>query len=174
MRRAENETSHTLDRPLPGAVPPNLKSRPIAKADFDMIVQVVDHWWEGPIAGLVHPMFFYEFGRWARVVEDTAREGRFVGFMLGFVAQPEGDGVAIGYLHLVGIDPEYRRRGVARALYADFRATCSREGCRRLKAITTVGNAASVAFHDALGFHAREEPDYAGPGRKRLVLTLDL
>jgi ribosomal protein S18 acetylase RimI-like enzyme len=174
MRKPVSDSANTLDRPLFAQTPPNLKSRPITKADFDMIVQVVDHWWEGPIAVLVHPMFFYEFGRWARVVEDTAREGRFVGFMLGFVTQPEGDGVAVGYLHLVGIDPEYRRRGVARALYEDFRATCMREGCRRMKAITTVGNEASVRFHQALGFTAHEEPNYAGPGRKRLVMTLDL
>jgi ribosomal protein S18 acetylase RimI-like enzyme len=174
MRKPAADGENTLDRPLFAKAPPNLKSRPITKADFDMIVQVVDHWWGGPIAVLVHPIFFYEFGRWARVVEDTAREGRFVGFMLGFVTQPEGDGVAVGYLHLVGIDPEYRRRGVARALYEDFRATCVREGCRRMKAITTVGNEASVRFHQALGFTAHEEPDYAGPSRKRLVMTLDL
>jgi hypothetical protein len=43
-----------------------------------------------------------------------------------------------------------------------------------MKAITTVGNVASVAFHEALGFVPHEEPDYAGPGRKRLVMTLDL
>ncbi len=174
MRKPVADADNTLDRPLFAQTPPNLKSRPITKADFDMIVQVVDHWWGGPIAVLVHPIFFYEFGRWARVVEDTARDGRFVGFMLGFVVQPVGDGVAVGYLHLVGIDPEYRRRGVARALYEDFRATCVREGCRRMKAITTVGNEASVRFHQALGFTSHEEPDYAGPGRKRLVMTLDL
>ncbi len=166
--------SSTLDRPLVAKAPANFKSRPITKADFDMIVQVVDHWWEGPIASLAHPIFFYEFGRWARVVEDASREGRFVGFMLGFIVQPEGDGVAVGYVHLVGIDPDYRRRGVARALYEDFRQTCLREGCRRIKAITTVGNDASLRFHQALGFSSHEEPDYAGPGRKRLVLTLEL
>jgi ribosomal protein S18 acetylase RimI-like enzyme len=77
-------------------------------------------------------------------------------------------------VHLVGIDPDYRRRGVARALYADFRETCVREGCRRMKAIAPFGNEASVRFHEALGFTVHEETNYAGPGRKRLVMTLEL
>jgi len=154
--------------------PANLAARPITKADFDKIVQVVDHWWEGPIAVLTHPMFFYEFGQFARVVEDVANEGRIVGFLLGFVLAGDGEGKGLGYVHLVGIDPQYRRKGVARALYAEFTALSRDAGAKRLKAITTAGNEGSIRFHEALGFTAIEDADYAGPGRKRVVLTKDL
>jgi ribosomal protein S18 acetylase RimI-like enzyme len=174
MRVPDYETSSTLDRPIPSQVPPHFRSRPITKADFDAIVQVVDHWWEGPIGALVHPMFFYEFGKYARVVEDTAREGRFVGFLLGMVIAGDESTPSSGYIHLVGIDPEYRRRGVARALYADFIDTCRALGCKRLKAITTVGNQGSLRFHESMSFTAHEDPDYAGPGRKRLVFVREL
>src|SRR5438445_13861606 len=103
---------YTVDKPLTPRVPDNYRSRSITKADFDRIVQVVDHWWEGPIAVLVHPMFFHEFGKYARVVEDTHRNDKFVGFLLGFIV-PEDDGTPpCGYVHLVGVEPSYRRKGV--------------------------------------------------------------
>jgi ribosomal protein S18 acetylase RimI-like enzyme len=175
------QTIPTLDRPTqsspaPSSSSPNLVARPITKVDFDKIVQVVDHWWEGPIAALTHPMFFYEFGQFARVVEDTApsANGRLVGFLLGFVIAGDHETPGVGYVHLVGIDPQYRRKGVARALYTEFTSLCRDAGAKRLKAITTAGNDGSIRFHEALGFTAAEDPDYAGPGRKRVVLTKPL
>jgi GNAT superfamily N-acetyltransferase len=167
-------TIPTLDSRNVAQAPPNLVARPITKVDFDRIVQVVDHWWDGPIAVLAHPIFFYEFGKYARVVEDISRDGRLVGFLLGFVLPADGETPAVGYIHLVGIDPSYRRKGVARALYHEFLSTCIEAGCKRIKAITTVGNEGSLRFHEALGFVGHDDPDYAGPGRKRLVLTRDL
>ncbi|MEO7095880.1 MAG: GNAT family N-acetyltransferase [Polyangiales bacterium] len=167
-------TIPTLDRPLSpesGVVPPNLAARPLTKDDYDHVVQVVDHWWDGPIAVLAHPMFFYEFGKYARVVEDVAAGGKLVGFLLGFMLPAEADTHPLGYIHLVGIDPGYRRKGVARALYNEFASTCANLGCTRLKAVTTVGNEGSLRFHQALGWSAVEDKDYAGPGRRRVVLT---
>jgi ribosomal protein S18 acetylase RimI-like enzyme len=118
-------------------------------------------------------MFFYELGGYARVADDPTRgdDGAFVGFLLGFIAPATPSTATTGYVHLVGIDPLYRRRGVGRALYKEFMQSCSAAGVRRLKAITTVGNEGSLRFHEALGFSAREEPDYAGPGRRRIVFT---
>ena len=141
-----------------------METRPLTKADYDQIVCDIDRWWGGPTSALAHPMFFYELGRFARVVEDA---GRLVGFLLGFMCP----GSALGYVHLVGIHPDYRRRGVAKVLYAAFEEDCLREGCRQIKAITTLGNEASVGFHQALGWSTVEVEDYAGPGRLRIVFT---
>jgi len=47
-----------------------MDTRPLAKADYDQIVRVIDRWWGGPTSALAHPMFFYELGRLARVVES--------------------------------------------------------------------------------------------------------
>ncbi|MGZ3424444.1 MAG: N-acetyltransferase family protein [Polyangiales bacterium] len=162
----------TLDVLVPH-VPANFRVRSMTKQDFDHVVQVVDHWWSGPIAILAHPMFFYELGKHAKVVDDIEKQ-KLVGFMLGFILPADEDRPAVGYVHLVGIEPNYRRKGVARALYTDFTATCLGAGCRRLKAITTHGNEASIRFHEALGWVAREDENYAGPGRKRVVLTKEL
>jgi GNAT superfamily N-acetyltransferase len=144
-----------------------METRPLNKPDYDQIVRVIDLWWGGPTSALAHPIFFHELGRLGRVVED---EGLLVGFLLGFRC-PD---VPVGYVHLVGIHPNCRRRGVGRLLYSAFEADCRSEGCERLKAITTLGNEGSVNFHAALGWAVAEIEDYAGPGRPRIVFTKEL
>ncbi|MFI5300865.1 MAG: GNAT family N-acetyltransferase [Polyangiales bacterium] len=157
------------------------RSRPITKADFDFIVRVVDHWWDGPIAILAHPVFFYELGGHARVVEDSHNDGEVVGFLLGFIARGSeriGGDVPrtedVGYVHLVGIHPQHRRQGVGRALYGAFIETCRAAGCTQMKAVTLPGNVGSQRFHRAIGWDIVEDVDYAGQGRKRVVMTLGL
>lgn len=142
-----------------------LQTRPLTKADYDQIVRVIDRWWGGPTSALAHPIFFYELGKLARVVEA---DGVLVGFLFGFI------GPNIGYVHLVGIHPDYRRRGVGRLLYEAFEEDCRREGCLKLKAITTLGNEGSVRFHHAQGWDMAEVEDYAGPGRLRIIFTKKL
>jgi GNAT superfamily N-acetyltransferase len=77
-------------------------------------------------------------------------------------------------VHLVGIHPDHRRRGVGRALYDKFTAICRDAGCVRMKAITTPGNEVSIRFHVALGWNALEVEDYAGSARRRIVFTKPL
>lgn len=148
-----------------------MKTRPLRKSDYDLIVQVIDRWWGGPTSALAHPIFFYELGEMARVVEDA---GTVVGFLLGFVAESGPAEGPVGYVHLVGIHPDYRRRGVGRLLYESFERDCHEVGVRRMKAITTLGNEGSQAFHQVLGWDMAEIEDYAGPGRTRIVFTKEL
>jgi len=156
--------------------------RRITKADFDRIVEVIDHWWGGPIGTFAHPIFFYELGDQALVVEQGAE---MIGFLLGFTVQGQGHGRSpngggagsspkTGYVHLVGIHPDHRRRGVGRLLYDRFTEECRAGGCVRMKAITTPGNEGSIRFHVALGWNVLEVDDYAGPGRRRIVFTRPL
>jgi GNAT superfamily N-acetyltransferase len=142
-----------------------MQTRPLTKADYDEIVRVIDRWWGGPTSALAHPIFFYELGQLARVVEA---DGVLVGFLFGFTCPN------VGYVHLVGIHPDFRRRGVGRLLYAAFEDDCRREGCQELKAITTLGNEGSVRFHHAQGWNMAEVEDYAGPGRLRIIFTKKL
>ncbi|MEZ4256160.1 MAG: GNAT family N-acetyltransferase [Polyangiales bacterium] len=145
-----------------------MRTRGITKADFDYIVSVIDRWWGGPSGDRAQPFFFYEFGDQALIAED---DGNVVGFLFGFVSPTSPP---TGYVHLVGIDPDARRRGVGKLLYEQFIDRCRAAGVRRIKAITTVGNDGSVAFHRALGFAAEEIADYAGPSRPRIVFTKEL
>jgi GNAT superfamily N-acetyltransferase len=147
-----------------------MQTRRITKRDFDRIVEVIDHWWGGPIATLAHPIFFYELGDHALIVEQGEE---MIGFLLGFVARsPKGKNT--GYVHLVGIHPDYRRRGVGRLLYNTFTDECRAAGCVRMKAITTPGNEGSIRFHIAQGWNAQEIDDYAGSSRRRIVFSKQL
>jgi GNAT superfamily N-acetyltransferase len=155
-----------------------MKVRRITKADFDRIVEVIDHWWGGPIGTFAHPLFYYELGDHALVAEQGAE---MIGFLLGFITpntEPQGatpsDMTKTGYVHLVGIHPEHRRRGVGRLLYDRFTELCRAARCVRMKALATHGNEGSIRFHVALGWNAQEVDDYAGPGRRRIVFTKPL
>lgn len=154
--------------PLGNERPDSMEVRGITKADYDYLVMVLDRWWGGPSGQHAHPTFFYELGEYALVAEEA---GEVVGFLLGFITRGEQP---TGYIHLVGIHPEFRRRGVGKGLYSRFTETCRSAGVSRLKTISAVGYEGPLAFHRALGFEIREDPDYAGPGRARVVFTKDL
>ncbi len=141
--------------------------RGITKRDFDYIVSVFDAWWGGPTTERASPFFFYELGEHALIAED---DGEVAGFLLG-LASPSS---STGYVHLVGIDPGHRRAGVGKLLYQHFAESCQRAGLKQLKAIGMVGHEGSAKFHRALGFTAHETPEYAGPGRPRVVFTKTL
>ena len=145
-----------------------MTTRPLTKADYDQVVRVIDKWWGGPTSALAHPIFFHELGSLAMVVE---LDGQLLGFLFGFVAPPNGE---VGYVHLVGIHPEFRRQHVGSLLYEAFENACGEAGCTRLKAITTLGNEGSVSFHTAQHWKVHEEADYAGPGRARIIFTKTL
>jgi GNAT superfamily N-acetyltransferase len=152
--------------------------RRITKRDFDRVVEVIDHWWGGPISTFAHPIFFYELGEEALVIEQGSET---IGFLLGFIvprvdppSATASDTGRTGYVHLVGIHPDYRRRGVGRQLYDRFVDACRAARCLRMKAITTPGNEGSIRFHVALGWNMQDVEDYAGPGRRRIVFTKPL
>jgi GNAT superfamily N-acetyltransferase len=143
-------------------------TRPLGKQDYDHIVQVIDRWWGGPTSALAHPLFFYELGALARVVEH---DGILVGFLFGFVTPVTPP---TGYVHLVGIHPDFRRRGVGKVLYQAFEEDCRSAGCVALKAVTTTGNEVSMAFHRGMGWNVGVVDDYAGPARPRMAFTKQL
>lgn len=146
--------------------------RGFTKRDYDFVVSVLDRWWGGPSRELAHPLFFHELGQAALIAED---DGQTIGFLLGFhTGGGESGAPKTAYVHMVGIHPEHRRRGVGKDLYAVFLERARAAGASRAKAITNVGNEGSVEFHRALGFSVEEIPDYAGPDRARVVFTRKL
>jgi GNAT superfamily N-acetyltransferase len=150
--------------------------RPITKADFDRIVEVIDHWWGGPLGTFAHPIFFYELGGDALIALEGSE---MIGFLLGFIVGGPATGKTVpstadlrtGYVHLVGIHPDHRRQGVGRVLYDRFTQDCRTALCSGMKAITTPGNEVSIRFHVALGWDVQDVEDYAGHGRRRVVFT---
>ncbi|MEU6372833.1 GNAT family N-acetyltransferase [Streptomyces sp. NPDC046909] len=88
------------------------------------------------------------------------------GYLIGFVT-PDGT----GYVHLIATRDDTRGTGLGRALWGAFTEAARKQGAVRLKAITSVTNEGSVAFHRGLGFEAHVEDDYDGPGRPMVVFT---
>ena len=91
-------------------------------------------------------------------------DGRLIGFLVGFVSP---DDPTEAYVHMVGTNPNHRKRGVGRGLYERFFADARARGARRVSAVTWPGNQISVRFHTAMGFR----PD-DGPGTQRLYGTV--
>lgn len=48
--------------------------------------------------------------------------------------------------------PEIRGKGIGRKLYATIENILTKQGCRKVFAVVTSANQASVAFHEALGY----------------------
>jgi GNAT superfamily N-acetyltransferase len=113
-------------------------------------------------------MFFYEFGEHALIAEQ---DGQVIGFLFGVMVPGPS---ATGYVHLVGIHPDHRRRGVGKRLYAQFNERCQGAGMKRIKSLASSGHEGPVRFHESMGFESTEVADYAGPGRSRVVFVKEL
>ncbi|RPF38038.1 acetyltransferase (GNAT) family protein [Streptomyces sp. TLI_185] len=139
----------------------------IAPAQVTDIQQVLaDHpryWGDRDLRDLHLLALVQEFGETCMVARS---DDGILGYLIGFVT-PGGT----GYVHLVATRDDARGSGLGRELYAAFTEAARRQGAVRLKAITSLGNKGSVAFHRSLGFEVRVEEDYNGPGEDRVVFS---
>jgi len=119
-------------------------------SDYQQIITVVNDWWGGRrMSDMLPRLFFVHFQLTSFVAEQ---DGKIVGFVTGFVSQTFPDEA---YIHFVGVDPKYRKSGLARALYEKFFTTVSNLGCRTVRCVTSPVNKASIAFHRSLGFSVK-------------------
>ena len=130
-------------------------------ADYPRILAESARFWDGrDMSARHHPMFCRQFADTGLV----ARRDGIVGYLFGFVA-PTG----AGYVHLAAVRDDARGAGLGRLLYERFERLAAARGADRLTAITSPGNAGSIAFHRRLGCSAETVADYAGPGADRIV-----
>ena len=139
----------------------------IAPAGVTDIQQVLaDHpryWGERDLRELHLLALVQEFGETCLVARS---DDGILGYLIGFVT-PGGT----GYVHLIATRDDVRGSGLGRELYGAFAEAARRQGAVRLKAITSLGNKGSVAFHRSLGFEVRVAEDYNGPGEDRVVFS---
>ncbi|NUR03301.1 MAG: GNAT family N-acetyltransferase [Streptomyces sp.] len=139
----------------------------IVPAHVTDIQQVLaDHpryWGERDLRDLHLLALVQEFGETCLVARS---DDGILGYLIGFVT-PGGT----GYVHLIATRDDVRGSGLGRELYGAFTEAARRQGAVRLKAITSLGNKGSVAFHRSLGFEVRVEKDYNGPGEDRVVFS---
>jgi ribosomal protein S18 acetylase RimI-like enzyme len=152
--------------------------RPI-EADHRVVVSIVDEWWGGRRVHAILPrLWFRHFSGHSWIVESD--DGRLQGFLVGFISP---DHPEEAYIHMVGTNPNRRRRGLGRALYERFMDDARAHGASRVIAVTWPGNQVSVGFHRAMGFAPETGPgtqnlygtsayaDYDADGEDRVVFT---
>jgi predicted GNAT superfamily acetyltransferase len=135
-------------------------------SDYERVIAVVDDWWGGrPMRPLLPRLFLEHFADTSLVAED---DGELVGFLVGFVSPSRPDEA---YVHFVGVRPDRRGGGLARAFYERFFERARAEGRTVVRCVTSPANEGSVAFHRKLGFEAELVADYDGPGADRVAFT---
>ncbi len=125
------------------------------------------------MSDMLPKLFFVHFQNTSFVAEQ---DGEIVAFLVGFVSQTFPDEA---YIHFVGVSPEFRKEGLARALYEKFFVTVQKMGCRAVRCVTSPVNKDSIAFHRSLGFSAKDSDKaidgisvfegYDGEGRDRVL-----
>ncbi len=153
--------------------------RPLAPADDELILPVVNDWWGGRnMRDMLPRLFFVHFCRTSFVAE---RRGQIAGFLVGFISQcrPEE-----AYIHFVGVHPRHRRAGLGKILYGCFFDEVRKLGCRQVRCVTSPVNKGSIAFHQAIGFKAEQTEnemdgvpfaaDYDGLGEHRVLFLKEL
>lgn len=108
---------------------------------------VMPEWWAGRDLRGMLPHIFFEHFRGTSIVAE--HEDRLLGFLVGFFCP---DHAEEAYIHFVGVDPTWRRAGLARDLYCRFCTLAQAEGRTVVRAVTAPMNKASIAFHTSLGF----------------------
>lgn len=128
--------------------------RNMEKDDLPAIVDIEErqtgvarpHYWEKriEISEAIRP-------HWASLVAEL--DNRVVGFILGRAGELEfGLPGTVGWIEMIGVDPAYRRRGVARALVAKFAESAEDHGIRTIFTLITSNQTEIQNFFSQLGF----------------------
>lgn len=147
----------------------------------DMIPSVIDLMDLG--APYIKARTYSDYWLYARLFSSSCpvaiEEGDIAGAVMAFRSQEDTDDV---YIQDVMIHPDYRRRGVARALLESVRAQAASWECARLYLTSEPDNTAAHAAWTTLGFTNvpgdHEEngisvvTDFKGPGKTRAIYEL--
>ena len=145
-----------------------VRVRNLTEGDYTAVISVVNEWWGGrPMAEMLPRLFFQHFRDTSFVAEGSGSPA-LVGFLVGLVSQSRPEEA---FVHFVGVEPSYRHRGIARELYEKFFDSVRVRGCRRVKCVTSPGNAGSIAFHLRMGFQI--EPGDATEGAVSVTANYD-
>ena len=150
--------------------------RALDETDYTALRAAVNAWTDGVN---VLPLFPRHVLRHFSGTQFIAFEdGKPCGVISGFISQSvPGE----AYVRVIALAPSVRGRGAGRKLYERFFDAARTHGCDVVRAITSPGNRASIAFHRALGFDV--EPgdividgvpatrDHAAPGEHRVLLV---
>jgi ribosomal protein S18 acetylase RimI-like enzyme len=88
---------------------------------------------------------------WASLVAEV--DQRVVGFLLGRAGELEfGLPGTVAWIEIIGVDPAYRGRGIARALLERFTASAEDHGVKTIFTLVDTENPEMKRFFNRLGF----------------------
>ncbi len=144
------------------------------------MAMVIDDWWSGrPQRHLLPRLWLQHFTGTSWVAASA--DGALAGFLVAFVSP---DHPELAQVHLAAVDPNLRRRGVGRGLYARLVDDMQGRGVRCVRATAWPGDRQALAFHRAIGFRVWDGPgtspaygtpaimDYDADGSETTVLEL--
>ncbi|MED3202405.1 GNAT family N-acetyltransferase [Bacillus toyonensis] len=146
-----------------------MELRSINTDDYFKVIKVIDEWWGGrKMTHLLPRLFFEHFQSTSFILEI---DNELAGFIIGFISQTNNKEA---YIHFVGVNPNYRKIGLAKKMYSTFFENVKKFGCDKVKCITTPINEGSIKFHRAMGFDVNLVENYAGENLDRIVFNKEI
>lgn len=132
----------------------NIHLRNLEKGDLSAIVNMEERvtgvarksYWEKriEISEAIRP-------HWASLVAEV--DNRVVGFILGRAGELEfGLPGTVAWIEIIGVDPAYRRQGIARQLIGSFAASAEDHGINTIFTLVDHGKPEMEKFFTSLGF----------------------
>lgn len=125
--------------------------RSVKVSDYYVISPLIKEWWGGRnMSDKLPRLFFDHFTSTSFIAE---KEGKLVGFLIGFVSQSH---LNEAYIHFVGVHPDYRKLNIGKHLYNKFFTVVKQNGRNIVRCVTSPVNKVSIAYHTKMGFKIEE------------------
>ena len=129
-------------------LPKDLTVRNSKPSDHQRIISVMKDWWGGrDLTWMLPKLFLVHFCNTSFIIEKSED---LMAFLIGFLSQSK---VNEGYIHLVGVHPDYRGMGLGGFLYHRFFQICKANNRDTIRSCTSPVNKGSIEFHRKIGFN---------------------
>ena len=151
--------------------------RNAVESDYIKVISVINDWWGGrQMADMLPRLFFKHFGETSFIMETE--KGELLAFLVGFISPAHPNEA---YIHFFGVNPDHRKQGIGRKMYAKFDQTVKAKGVNTVHLVTSIVNKTSIAYHTHVGFEIDKgdcevdgiqvHTDYDGIGSKMVLFT---
>jgi len=160
-------------------LPKDLTVRNSKPEDHRRIIAVMRAWWDDrDLTAMLPRLFLVHFCDTSFIVE---KDDELVAFLVGFLSQSKANE---GYIHFVGVHPNYRKMGIGEFLYQRFFGICKANGRDTVRTCTSPVNKGSIEFHKKIGFRMlqgnavidgiRVSLDYNGPNDPKVLFEINI
>jgi len=160
-------------------LPKDLTIRNSKPSDHQRIISVMKDWWGGrDLTWMLPKLFLVHFCDTSFIIE---KEEDLVAFLIGFLSQSKANE---GYIHLVGVHPNYRDMGLGEFLYHRAFQICKANNRDTIRSCTSPVNKGSIRFHKKIGFTilkgdvevdgVQVSLDYNHPGDSKVLFEIKI